>query len=115
MIIGRDTDGGFYTLNLAMKSMEDNNQTLNMKRTVAHYLWKRLNDETKDFIHRHLNNLQINSLTYGIHIRRGDKSKENKLIPVEKYIQGVEYFMRKHSRNGKVFIHLTKLLYIFDV
>jgi len=51
-----------------------------------------------------LNNIQINNITYAIHIRRGDKLiKEAKLISTEKYINGIEYFMNKYSHNSKFF------------
>jgi hypothetical protein len=101
--VGRDADHGYTSFNVVMKPFEENNQILKIKRMVADYLWKTLNDETKDFIRRHLNNIQIHNITYAIHIRRGDKSTEANPISLEKYVDGIEYFMNKHLQNGKRF------------
>ena len=102
--VGRDSDGGFTSLNLIMKPLEENTQMLKVKRIVIQYLWKTLSNETRDFIHLYLNKIQSDSIIYAIHIRRGDKLiSEAKPIPLEKYIDGIEYFMKKHSQNGKFF------------
>jgi hypothetical protein len=101
---GRNTNGGFSSINLIMKSLEENNQTLKIKRIVADYFWKTLNNEIRNSIDQYANKIQLNSITYAIHIRRGDKLiKEAKLISTEKYINGIEYFMNKYSHNGKFF------------
>jgi hypothetical protein len=104
LAIDRDTHVGFASLNSMMTSFEENNQTLFMKRIVADYLWKTLNNETRNFIDQYLNKIQANTIRYGVHIRRGDKLEiEAKEISIEKYINGIEYFMKKHSENGKFF------------
>jgi hypothetical protein len=105
LAIGRDTRFGFEPLNFLMKPFEKNNQTLFIKRIVADYLWKTLNNETRNFIDQYLNKIQVNTITYGVHIRRGDKLvMEAKQISMEKYINGIEYLMNKHSENGKFFL-----------
>jgi hypothetical protein len=104
LAISRDMDLSFSSLNAMMKSFGKNNQTLFMKRMVADYLWKTLNNETRNFIDQYLNKIQVNNIKYGVHIRRGDKLvMEAKNISMEKYINGIEYFMNKHSENGKFF------------
>lgn len=102
LTVARDTDGGFTSLNTMMKSIENNSQILNMKRIVVEYLWKKLNDETRNFINHYIDKIQLNNLTYGIHIRQGDKlNVEAKQISIEKYLHGIEYFRNKYSLNGK--------------
>jgi hypothetical protein len=96
-----------------MKPFEENNQILKIKRTVTDYLWKTLNDEKKDFIQRHLNNIQINNITYAMHIRRGDKSTEADPVSLEKYIHAIECFMKKYPQNGKRFFLNEKLCISF--
>jgi len=101
---GRHKNGGFTSLNLKMKSLEENNQTLKIERIVADYFWKTLNSEIRNFIDQYANKIQLNNITYAIHIRRGDKLiSEAKLISTEKYINGIEYFMNKYSHNSRFF------------
>lgn len=61
---------------------------LEMKRHVAHFLWKSISSETLTFIRTH--RLQSLSNYIGIHVRRGDKHKESPAVPLEKYIDEIE-------------------------
>ena len=114
--IARDTNGGFSTLNLIMEPFEQNNQTPQIKRMAAQYLWNTINHETRHFIDYYLNELQLNTISYAIHIRRGDKLvKEANQVSIEKYIEGVEYFMEKHQDKGNFFSFVFEILYFFRI
>ena len=115
LTIGRDVDKGFSSLNLIMRTLEVNNQTLETKRIVCQYLWKRLNNQTRNFINQYANKIRLNDTTYGIHVRRGDKLiEEAKKIPIENYINGIEYFTLQYSQNGNICFQI-KMIYKFSM
>ena len=107
--VARDMGGGFSSLNLIMKPYEENNQTLEVKRIVTRYLWRTLNNETRDFIQQYLDKIQLDNITCAIHIRRGDKSREITNEPsIAEYINGIEHFTKKHSGNGKILFFVNQ-------
>lgn len=100
-MISRDTNAGFTTLRNIAKPLESNATSLSMKRIVADYLWRSINNETEQFIRQHLQDLDVDSITYAMHIRRGDKAKEADAIPNENYLAGVEHFRQRESPSSK--------------
>ena len=78
-------------------------QSLRIKRQVAHFLWKSMTNETSIFIRTH--QLQNLSNYIGIHIRKGDKIREAREIPLEKYLTNIEQIYRKNKQiSKKIFV-----------
>lgn len=97
LTIGRDVNKAFTTLDLFMKPLEGAlDRSLEARRILAQYFWKTLNAETRDFMNGYMTSIFAENITFGIHIRRGDKLREEaKSISMEEYITGVEYFVKK--------------------
>ncbi len=77
-------------------------QSIPIKRRVAHYLWKSMSNETFKFIETH----RIRNLSnyIGIHIRKGDKKREARVIPLNKYIKGIERILQKNKAIQQIFV-----------
>jgi Alpha-(1,6)-fucosyltransferase N- and catalytic domains len=78
-------------------------QTIEIKRRVAHYLWKSISNETLKFIETcRIKNL----LDYiGIHIRKGDKLlKEAREIPINRYIKAIERILHRNKTIQQIFV-----------
>ena len=113
LAVGRDVNRAFPTLDLIMEPLERGlDQSLKMRRIVAQYFWKTLNTETRDFMNQYMRTIFAENITFGMHIRRGDKLKEEaKVIPMKEYITGVEYFIKK----GKISFGKLILLCFFSL
>ena len=73
-------------------------QSMSIKRQVGHYLWKSISNQTFHFIQTHrIENLSID---FAIHIRRGDKFKEARAIPLEKYLM----IIGRNRSSPKIFV-----------
>lgn len=103
LAVSRGIGGGYEELNLKMKSLENHTRILQMKRTVAQYFWNTMNRQTRDFIIDEIKKVNLKNLTFGLHIRRGDKLlSEAQFIRLENYINGVEYFLSTSRPDGKI-------------
>ena len=109
LFLGRDSDGGFTTLNTMVKAYESNPRILQRKRRVARYLWNTMNYQTRSFLQKSLDEIQIQAIHYAVHIRRGDKLREEaKYIDIERYLESVEYLMRQQGESGELMICKTR-------
>jgi hypothetical protein len=102
LMINRDINGGFSTLNSIVKNFENSEHVLQTRRIVTRYVWSTMNEQTRDYIHRQLQSIQIQNIDYGLHIRRGDKlNNEARYVFTEKYVEQIELLMRGQHKNGK--------------
>ena len=102
LMINRDMNGGFSTLNSIMKNFDSSEHVLQTRRIVTRYVWSTMNEQTRGYIDRRLQSIQIQNIDYGLHIRRGDKlNSEAGFVPTEKYVEQVERLMRGQHENGK--------------
>jgi hypothetical protein len=100
--ITRDRNGGFSTLNLLMTSYENTDRILEIKRHVAHYLWQTMNNRTRRLIEQYINEISLNTIDYAMHIRRGDKLRqESNKTSIEQYIHAVEQLMNQQGKISK--------------
>ena len=78
-------------------------QSIEIKRRVAHYLWKSISNQTFEFIQKcKLKNV---SNYIGIHIRKGDKlKKEAHEISLNKYINITQRLLIKNKNIEKIFV-----------
>ena len=101
-MINRDMNGGFSTLNSIMKRLESSEDVLQTRRIITRYVWNTMNKQTRDYIDQHLQRIQIQSIDYGLHIRRGDKvNTEAEFVSTEKYVEQVDLLMQGQRNNGK--------------
>ncbi|UJR37087.1 hypothetical protein I4U23_029791 [Adineta vaga] len=96
----RGPNGGYTHLSLQMRSLESDSQIIATRRLVVDYLWKTLTNETRHFIDQHLNEIELDTIIYGMHIRRGDKVTEVKSSSTSDYIAGVESFMKREPQTN---------------
>ena len=71
-------------------------QNLDLKRRVAHFIWKRMSLATSSFVEQcRLRNL---SNYIAVHVRRGDKiHREARQVPVQQYLRRMETILEKKT------------------
>ena len=102
LVITRDKDHSFSTLNSLMNPYETNvTEIISFKRKIARFFWNLRTERTKFLTEKLLNNLRIENIHYAMHIRRGDKiGNEAAPIPLIRYINAVEQLMIQHKRSN---------------
>ena len=99
--IARDSEGTFNALTAEVKRLEHQRekqnltslklQTIEIKRYVAHYLWKMINNTTKIMMKQLMKAANLpKNITFALHIRQGDKIREAPTIPLSTYISAIE-------------------------